>query len=78
MNSTIQQIDNFHATKKVKLIFGSIEIVLAYLLFWRAFDTGSLWEYFFSLILFIGGVNNITRTVIGSKKKDAKPKSKKR
>ena len=67
MNSTVQTIDLFHQSKRGKIIFGAVEILLAYVIVSRAFDTGSLWEYFFSIVLLVGGANNIVRAFIGPK-----------
>lgn len=66
MNKTIQDIDKFHQTKQGKLIFGTVEIFLAYLIVSRAIDTGSLWQYLFFLILLVGGVNNLIRVFVSS------------
>ncbi|HYF97135.1 MAG TPA: hypothetical protein VD947_03815 [Patescibacteria group bacterium] len=79
MSKTISNIDKFHNTKKGKLIFGTIELILAYVIVSRAIDTGSLWQYLAFIILFIGGLNNLIRAVIPAKaKSNAKGKSKKR
>lgn len=67
MNKTIQDIDKFHQTKRGKLIFGTTEILLAYVVVSRAIDTGSLWQYLIFLILFVGGINNLVRVFVSSK-----------
>lgn len=59
--SAFQKIDDFHQTKKGKLVFGVIELALAYLLVSRAIHTGSLWQYFFFALLAVGGMNNLVR-----------------
>lgn len=78
MSSTIRSIDRFHDTRKGKLIFGAIELVLAYIIVSRAIDTGSLWEWIIGLLFFIGGLNNLARTLFRQVKSDAKDKEKKR
>lgn len=79
MNKAISNIDKFHNTKKGKLIFGTVELILAYLIVSRAINTGSLWQYLAFIILFIGGLNNLIRVVFPAKaKSNAKGKSKKR
>lgn len=54
----LKQLDNWHKTRKGYLIFGLIELLLAYIVASRAIETGSLWQYFFAFILLFGGLRN--------------------
>lgn len=58
------EIDNFHKTRKGKVIFGVIELLVAYLAVSRAIDTGSLWQYLVFILLTIGGFNNLIRAAL--------------
>lgn len=78
MSGVVTNIDKFHDTRKGKLIFGVIELVLAAVVITRAIDTGSLWEWLIALLFFIGGLNNLVRTLFRQVKSDAKDKAKKR
>lgn len=81
MSETMAGIDTFHQTRKGKLIFGALELVVSYLVVSRAIDTGSLWEWLIAILLFIGGVHNLLKSVFsrnGGAKKDAKGKTKRR
>lgn len=80
MKKVISDMDRFHQTRYGKLAFGVIELLLAYIFVSRAIDTGSLWQYVVAILLLIGGLNNLVRSVVfGSRKKsDAKGTAKKR
>ncbi|HEX5797542.1 MAG TPA: hypothetical protein VFX86_04080 [Candidatus Saccharimonadales bacterium] len=64
MGSTTAEIDRFHKTRKGRITFGLIELFLCYLIISRAIDTGSLWQWLLGLLLFIGGLNNLSHAVI--------------
>ncbi|MBW3569229.1 hypothetical protein KY385_03825 [Candidatus Parcubacteria bacterium] len=74
MTGRISQIDNYHQTKKGKLVFGAAELLVAYLIISRAIDTGSLWQYGLALLFFIGGANNLAKAALGSNKTYVKSK----
>jgi hypothetical protein len=74
MSSTVASIDKFHNTPKGKLIFGAVEWIVSYMIISRAIDTGSLWEWTLGILLFIGGLTNLVRTLFYRAKKDAKHK----
>lgn len=78
MSSTVASIDRFHATRRGKLIFGAGEWILSYIIISRAIGTGSLWEWGLGLLLFIGGLNNLIRTLFQRGKKNAKDREKER
>ena len=78
MNNTVVKVDKFHQTKKGKLAFGAIELLLAYAAISLAIDSGSLWQYGLGIVLFIGGTNNLVNAALGNMKLNGKPKPKKR
>lgn len=78
MAKLVTNIDKFHDTRKGKLTFGVVELVLAAVVMTRAIDTGSIWEWIIGLLFFIGGLNNLVRTLFRQVKSDAKDKAKKR
>ncbi len=59
----ISSLHKWHQTKRGLLIFGLIELLAAYLMGSRAIDTGSLIEYFLTLVFFIGAFHNFIRLV---------------
>ena len=63
MSETITDIDKFHGTRKGKLVFGVIELVISGLVVSRAIDTGSLWEWLIGILLFMGAINNFLKAV---------------
>ncbi len=74
MSSTVASIDKFHSTRKGTLIFFAAEWIASYIIISRAIDTGSLWEWTLGILLFIGGLTNLVRTLFHRVKKDAKHK----
>lgn len=61
--NAIQQFDAWHKTKPGLAIFGLLELAIAFGLGTRALDTGSWWEYGFTLLFFIGGVQNLVKLI---------------
>lgn len=57
--NALTKFDNWHKTKRGYAVMAVIELVLAYIVGSRSLDTGSWWQYGFTLILFIGGVQNL-------------------
>jgi hypothetical protein len=57
----LQAIDNWHKTKLGYLSFGLGELLLAYLFVSLAINSGSLWQYALSIILFVGAIQNFVR-----------------
>jgi len=60
MPSNIEIIDKFHATKKGKIIFGAGELIIAWVIGIIAVDSGAIWQHVLVVILFIGGIRNLT------------------
>jgi hypothetical protein len=57
------RIEAFHKTSRGYLIFGVIELALAYLFISWAIDSGSLLDWFLTIILLAGFVQNLVRLV---------------
>ncbi len=68
MQKALKQLDAWHQTKTGLVIFGALELTLAYLVGSRAIDTGSWAQYAVTLLLIFGGVHNVTRLLIPRKK----------
>ena len=78
MRSTIERIDTWHKTRKGRLMFGALELVLAYIVASLAIDTGSLLQYAVATALVIGATINLIEAIKISAKPHAKLYSKKR
>jgi len=57
----LNSFEKWHKSKKGLAVFGIVELVAAYLVGSRAIDTGSLWQYLFATVLFIGGAQNLIK-----------------
>ena len=62
--SVVQQLDTFHKTTTGFLVFGGLELLVAYAVASWAIDTGELWQYLIAIILLVGGVQNIVKAVL--------------
>jgi hypothetical protein len=67
----MEAIDNWHKTKLGHLTFGIAELLLAYLFVSLSINSGSLFEYAITLILFVGAIQNFVR-IIRSPKNERK------
>lgn len=65
MSRTLRRIDTWHKTKVGLLLFGLIELGVAYGFASLAIDRGNLWYYLLTLIFLIGATQNLVR-LIGS------------
>ena len=63
MNRTITKIDKFHKTRRGKLAFGVVELIIAYLVISWAVDSGEIWQYAVAILLLIGGVVNFVKAI---------------
>lgn len=61
--NAVQQLDKFHKTKPGHLVFGLVELGLAYLFFSLAIDSGNLWFYLLLFIFLIGFLQNIVKLI---------------
>jgi hypothetical protein len=78
-DKSVDRIDKFHKTKKGRVTFGVVELLVAYLFISLAIDSGSIWQYIAAIILAIGAVNNLTRAFVsGGAKLNGKKSAKKR
>lgn len=66
--STIDKIDKFHKTRKGLLIFGFVELFVAYLFVSLAIDQGNFLYYIIFALLTIGSFNNLIRGFINKPK----------
>jgi hypothetical protein len=57
----LQAIDRWHKTSRGHLVFGLIELGLAYLFVSLSIDSGSLFEYAITVLFFAGAVQNFVR-----------------
>jgi hypothetical protein len=67
----MEAIDNWHKTKLGHLTFGIAELLLAYLFVSLSINSGSLFEYAITLILFAGAIQNFVE-IIRSPKNERK------
>jgi hypothetical protein len=61
--NTVQKLDNFHKTRLGYLVFGLVELGLAYWFAILAIDSGSLWQYVLMVIFLIGSLQNFVKIV---------------
>lgn len=61
----MKRLDAWHKTRPGLLVFGIIELAIAYGFASLAIDRGSLWWYLLTLIFLVGALQNIVR-LIGS------------
>lgn len=59
----LQALDKFHKTRTGYLVFGLVELGLAYLFLSLAINSGSLWEYFLGIVFLIGFLRNLINLV---------------
>ena len=55
----LKQIDQWHKTRWGYLVFGLVELVIAYGFASLMIDRGNLWWYLLALIFFLGFLSNI-------------------
>jgi F0F1-type ATP synthase membrane subunit a len=62
----LQAIDKWHKTRVGHLTFGLFELLAVYLFASLAIDSGSLWQYAVTFLLFIGAIQNFVRVIRSS------------
>lgn len=60
---SVNKFMQWHDSRLGRLALAVIELVLAYIVGGRALDTGSWWEYGFTLLLLIGFVKNLVHMI---------------
>ena len=68
MQTAIKQFDSWHKTKAGHIVMGLLELGAAYVLGSLAIDSGSLWEYLFGIIFFVGAVQNFVQLILAFRK----------
>jgi len=59
----LQKLDVWHKTKLGFLIFGLLELAVAYGWASLAIDRGNLWYYLFALIFLVGALHNSVKLI---------------
>jgi len=59
----LQALDKFHKTRLGYLVFGLLELGLAYIFATLAIDSGSLWQWVLAIIFLFGFLQNFVRMV---------------
>jgi hypothetical protein len=59
----MKSLRKWHQTKPGLLIFGLIELAIAYGFASLAIDSGSLWWYLLTLVFFVGALQNIFKLI---------------
>jgi apolipoprotein N-acyltransferase len=63
----IDKLDTFHQTRIGYLVFGLVELALAWWVGLKALDTGSLLWWALTIILLVGFLQNIVRLMVHKK-----------
>jgi hypothetical protein len=58
---TLQQVDRWHQTRKGYLVFGVIELLIAYGFASLAINYAGIWQYALGIVFIYGGVRNLVR-----------------
>jgi len=64
----MQKLDEFHKTRPGYLVFGLIELAMAYGFADWALADGSIWWWIVSFLLLFGALQNLVHSVWASKK----------
>jgi hypothetical protein len=60
----INRLDRWHQTKAGLIVFGLIELGVAYVFASWAIDSGRLLAYFLAIVLLIGGLQNLIKLIV--------------
>lgn len=63
--SFMRQLQSWHKTTLGHLVFGLVELSLAFLCVNLAIDSGSLWQWALTIILVVGFFQNFVRAILG-------------
>lgn len=59
----LNRLDKFHKTKLGLFVFGLLELAAAYAFFGLSVDRGNFWWYLLTLVLLVGGLQNIFKLI---------------
>jgi hypothetical protein len=59
----IKQLNKWHQTKLGLLVFGVVELAIAYGFVSLSIDRGNLWWYLLTLIFLVGALQNLFRLI---------------
>lgn len=59
----MKSLHKWHQTKRGLLVFGLVELAIAYGFASLAIDSGSLWWYLLTLIFFVGVLQNLFKLI---------------
>jgi hypothetical protein len=62
----LKQLDKWHKTKLGFLVFGLVELAIAYVFISLAIDRGNLLYYLLALIFLVGSLQNFTKLIARS------------
>ncbi len=65
--TTLQRVNTWHKTVKGYIVFGLIELVAAYIIGSFAIDNGRLLLWTLTIVLAIGGLQNLVKAVFKKK-----------
>lgn len=63
----LQTLDKLHKTRLGYLVFGLVELGLAWAVSLRAIDSGNLFWWVLTIILFVGFLQNLVRMAVYKK-----------
>jgi hypothetical protein len=59
----IKQLDSWHKTKTGLLVFGLLELLIAYGFASLSIDRGNLWWYLLTLVFLVGSLQNFFKLI---------------
>lgn len=59
----LNQMHKFHKTKLGLLVFGVVELAIAYGFISLSIDRGNLWWYLLTLVFLVASLQNLTRFI---------------
>lgn len=68
VDMNLQTIDKWHKTRLGHLVFGLVELGLAYLFASLAINSGSLWQWALTIILAAGFLRNLIQMMLVPKR----------
>ena len=64
----LKQLDKWHKTRLGLLVFGLVELAIAYGFVSLSIDRGNLWYYLLTLVFLVGSLQNFVRLFQRAKK----------